>query len=977
MVNNLDNVDPENIDDFFAPNNENTGINCEYFSLEEYIGMGPTNGISILTYNIRSFFANGSTFQSWLDSLNFQHDVIILTETWCSNNTYNLCNLSDYEGYHIFRDQGRGGGVTVFVRNNIYSFKISSLDICNNTIECCSVEINVNSQAFSIVGIYRPHHDTIENFTFALENLLNGLDLNKLVILTGDFNINLLNEYRSGYDNFIALMSSLHFKPLIEVPTRFPLGDADSSPSCLDHFWTNKILDLKIGVLDIDFTDHCPLFLHFKSLTIPNYDRRHKQTFRPFNSVYLERLKDKFISTDWDALLNVQDPNLACNNFISCLNRYYCETFPIKTKFISNKRLENPWLNSGIKRSINLKSHYFKMYRNGLISRSTNNRLKNSVNREVTFAKNQYYKNVFNENQSNPRKSWSTLKLLMGQAKSKNSIDYIVTDNSNISNKLDIAKKFSEYFSSIASELDANLGFSSSCPVQHISRNDKTFFMFPVKDGECLKLIKKLKNTKSSLNEMPVKIFKLVSTLIVKPLCKIINLSMQAGIFPSILKLARISPIFKKGPKSDVTNYRPISSLHFISKIFERSMTNRLVSFFNKFDLFSHSQFGFLKNKSTTDALVNLTEHIYESLNSKNHHISILIDLKKAFDTVNNSILSRKLELYGVRGLSQQWIRSFLKDRESFVSVEQHESNRTISNIGLPQGSIISPILFLIYINDLPKAPNNLHCTLFADDTTFAVSHPDFDTMTNLLNDELEKVADWFLSNRLTINVSKTELILHTNRRQAVTNGQVLLDNSPIQFSEDCLFLGTVIDENLSFSKHVQHILKKISRNTGILFKIRDKLPLNARINFYHSFIYPYLAYSVVVWGNTSYVHIKPLILQQKRIIRIISDAGYRDHTTPLFRRFSILKFTDIHRFFMLIFTRKAILNGSFQCLHSVNTRNRDQAIPTYQRLSQTQRSVNFHGPSLWNSLPLDLKNIEKLPCFKKKLKLHILNEYS
>ena len=363
-------------------------------------------------------------------------------------------------------------------------------------------------------------------------------------------------------------------------------------------------------------------------------------------------------------------------------------------------------------------------------------------------------------------------------------------------------------------------------------------------------------------------------------------------------------------------------------------------------------------------------------MNNKNHHVSILVDLKKAFDTVNSDILLKKLELYGIRGLSQKWIGSFLKDRESFVSMGKYKSNKSISNIGLPQGCIISPILFLIYINDLPNVSTHLHCTLFADDTTFSFSHPDYDCMTNLLNIELEKITDWFLANRLTINVNKTETILHTNRKQTVTDRQVCLSNSQIQFTKDCKFLGTVIDDNLSFSKHIQHILTKVSRNTGILFKIRDKLPTKAKIDFYYSFIYPYLSYSIVVWGKASFVHLKPLILQQKRIIRIISDAGYLGHSTPLFRKHNILKLSDIYRFSMLTYIRKEILSGSFQCIHPANTRNRNLAVPTFQRLSQTQRSVRFHGPNLWNSLPPDLKNVESLSVFKKNLKNLILSEY-
>ena len=626
---------------------------------------------------------------------------------------------------------------------------------------------------------------------------------------------------------------------------------------------------------------------------------------------------------------------------------------------------------------LNLKSSYFKNFRYGLISKATNNRIKNRVNRAVTNAKNKFYEDSFRNNSSNPKKSWDIIKKLTGQNLSRKNIEEILIRGENVKDHETMANSFIEFFTSVAQSLDTDLGPSSSNPLKFIKRNNRSFFLFPLTECECLKLIKKLKNTKTPIDQISVKIFKLISNLVVYPLCKVINLSFTAGIFPQILKLARITPVFKKGSKNEISNYRPISSLHFISKIYERAMANRVTSFFQKYSLFSSSQFGFLKNKSTTDALIHLTDHIYQALNVKNHHISILLDLKKAFDTVNISILAKKLDMYGVRGLPLEWIRSFLTDRESYAFVNSAASEIKTNSLGLPQGSIISPLLFLIYINDLPCVTNKLHCTLFADDTTFSFAHHDSNALTSTLNSELSNVTDWLHSNRLTLNIPKTELLLHSNRRQAFTNQVVLLNGQDIPFSNCSTFLGTIIDENLNFSPHIGHILQKISRNSGILYRIKDQLTTAVRINFYYSFIFPYLTYSVIVWGSTFDTHLKPLVTAQKRVIRTIANAGYRDHTTPLFRQFNLLKFKDIYSYFAVLHTRKNMLSGFYAPHHNLNTRNRNLLNPPFQRLASAQRSIAFAGPQLWNTLPSELKDIENINCFKKNLKTYLVSMYA
>ena len=313
-------------------------------------------------------------------------------------------------------------------------------------------------------------------------------------------------------------------------------------------------------------------------------------------------------------------------------------------------------------------------------------------------------------------------------------------------------------------------------------------------EEEVVKIIGQLKLVKSHVDVIPVKLFKSLAPIIASPLSNIINSSFQNSIFPDLLKIARVVPIFKSGDQSDPTNYRTISCFPYIGKIFEKCISSRILSFCCKYQIFSKSQFGFLKGKTTSDALIDLTDFIYNSLDKKEHNVTFLVDLKKAFDTVNHSILLRKLEQYGFRGKILNWMASYISNRRCFVEIEGKKSSEFELKVGIQQGSVLGPILFLLYINDLPLVSQTFKTTLFADDTTFSYSDNSFNYLILNSNAELSKIHDWTIRNRLTINVDKTEAILITNRNYESGEQRLKIGNKHVEFVESCKFLGIHLD---------------------------------------------------------------------------------------------------------------------------------------------------------------------------------------
>ena len=267
--------------------------------------------------------------------------------------------------------------------------------------------------------------------------------------------------------------------------------------------------------------------------------------------------------------------------------------------------------------------------------------------------------------------------------------------------------------------------------------------------------------------------------------------------------------------------------------------------------------------------------------------------------------------------------------------------------------------------------------TLFADDTTLSIGDSDLDDLVLNTNSELEKIYEWTLQNRLTVNVDKSEIMLTTNRKYDPTKLKFHLGTSEFKIVDSCKFLGTLIDSKLNFKNHIELVTKKISKHVGILYKIRDKLTEKTRLDYYYAFVYPYLSYNVAVWGSTCTSHLHPIIILQKKIVRIINNSGFLEHTTPIFKKFNLLKFSDIHRFNVLTRVFREIRNGKFQVLHNLNTRNRSLAVPTFHRLTTTQHSFSFIGPHFWNQLPQHLREISGENIFKKRLKIHLLESYT
>ena len=591
------------------------------------------------------------------------------------------------------------------------------------------------------------------------------------------------------------------------------------------------------------------------------------------------------------------------------------------------------------------------------------------------------------------KQTWNTINNITGRGKKKSCHSKFKDERGNIlTDPADIANGFNDFFVNVGPKLASN--------IQHTGKNyydylqdpqTSSMYMKPIVEMDIVKIIEKFDQNKSAGNDnIGNFVIKRVCNEIVKPLSMIFNLSISTGIVPEKLKIAKVIPIYKKQDHEVLSNYRPVSLLPCFSKILERLVFDRSVDYINTHEILNDKQFGFRSNHSTSMAIIELVDKINTAVEKNETTIAIFLDLSKAFDTIDHNILLYKLEHYGFRGIVLDWFKNYLSNRKQYVSYNSCDSDLKDIICGVPQGSILGPLLFILYVNDITNSSNVLDFILFADDTTIDYSHKDIESQISLINDELKEVSNWFKANKLSVNASKTNCMVlgtpHMTSVKVQNDLHIKLDGTLLERVKHTKFLGILIDECLTWKVHIDCISKTLSRNIGVMNKLKHFVPDRILHTLYCTLILPYLNYGILIWGNTCKTYLDKLIKLQKWAIRTVSNSHYRSHSGPLFAKYNVLTVDDMYLLELGVFMFKYSINDlptafnnyftKRSDIHRYQTRHINDLNLTSNKKAFSDHSIRTSGPIVWNSLEVTLKTSKSIKIFRNQMKQKLISNY-
>lgn len=822
-----------------------------------------------------------------------------------------------------------------------------------------------------LLSIYRPPDAELNKFLLIVEDALKIVCNKKPVLVGGDFNIDILIN-SVDKTKILNLFGSFDLYFSFCEPTRI----TTHSTTCIDNIFLNCKIINKSLVHSLR-SDHLGQLISIPAPKSGIKGNNFGVVCRPISerqvNIFIERLFNdipiyKFKSHECDA-------NELYDILFASLENNFAEIFKPKTVMINSECKFGEWATPSLIRCRNklydLLEQKSQSYDVNFITYVKN--YSKTFSKVCVTAKALHLSHKIKQSKDKIKETWRIIKRETGKCSKPPKNIKLMVDNVTISTDQDISNTFVSFFTDIpkvtTQGLNSSVEKASSLLLQNVSRSEKIFDFHHVNTESIIKVFKLLNVKKTEdLWGMSVHFLNNIIPFIAPHIALIINKSIDEGIFPDLMKHSKVLPLFKNGSSSDPSNFRPISILPVLSKIFERILLDQMSSYFYRNSLLHKQQFGFTRGRCTIDAGVSLVTSIFDAWERSNDAFGIFCDLSKAFDCVRHDILVLKLQHYGLGHSALKLLKSYLTDRHQTVVINKSKSFASPVNIGVPQGSILGPFLFLVYINDLPfKVEKLTDIVLFADDTSliFNTKRSSSSAIAQV-NNVLAEIHFWFSANNLLLNAKKTKCVKFTLCQHS-NNASIVLDNKVLDLVAETVFLGLTVDSKLQWGPHIDTLSSKLSSAAYAVRKIRQLTNISTARLVYFSYFHSVMSYGILLWGGAA--DAESIFILQKRAIRAVYKLGSRVSLRELFKSINILTMPSLYIYMNIMYVRKNIDHlEKLGDRHTHNTRNKNKIASCKSRLAKVSKSFVGMSIKLYNKLPVDIVNLSDNK-FKKTIK--------